>query len=564
VTMKKIIYTLGVLILCALFGAASLLAQNSFAIPFQAVARNQQGVELRDQAVEVKVSLGAFLEDRGVTYDEIHYLKTDENGYFNLLIGRGQPLENDFLDLDFSKGSMQIAISIRGTGQEHFYLLNQQQLRTVPYAFHARTTDRVPELSTRSQSIYWTTSGNNKTRPPIHFLGTRDAQDFIIKTNNEIRKVFTKEGQVQIYSGVSGADDEKSSYALTIQGSEQGIFIQVEEGTPDNDNNFLSFANEEGEIIGRVEGQTLAELLASEEYQNQIEQFTLELISLAADGVGIGIETGGFVAAAASAAASIFFAWQVPGWTTAGVGSAAQIITAATEAIALGDALAEFIRILTENKGVVYESGNGDYAEWLPKAFPTDDLLPGEIIGVKGGKISRATFGADHYMVVSLKPIILGNAPMDATEEKGFEKVAFMGQVPVRVSGPVAVGDYILPSGKNDGLGIAIAPSKLPAYRHKEIVGIAWEAAEDAPVNFVNVGVGLHRNNLADEIQDLSDRVDALVERLELEDHPAFQPKNPRKEKGKENAILANRQLAAYYLEIITKQAQPVWQKNKN
>lgn len=562
--MKKNIYTLGVLLLCCFFGEASLFAQNSFVIPFQAVARNLEGEEIRNQPVEVKVSLGTFLDTEGISYEEIHYLNTDEYGYFNLLIGSGQPLKNDFFDLNFSKAPMQVAIAVRGSGQENFYLLNQQSLQTVPYAFHARSTDRVPELSLRSQSIYWTTSGNNKTRPPIHFLGTRDAQDLVFKTDSTIRKVFTKEGQVQIYSGVSGSDGEKSSYALTIEGSRQGIHIQVEEGTPDNDNNFLSFANEEGEIVGRVEGQTRAELLASEEYQNQIEQFTLQLISLAADGVGLGVETGGFFAAAASAAATVFFAWQVPGWTVAGAGAGVQGVTVATEAISLADALAEFIRILTENLGVVYESGNGDYAEWLPKTFPTDDLLPGEIIGVKGGKISRATHGADHFMVVSMKPILLGNAPLDADEEKNYEKVAFLGQVPVRVKGAVAEGDYILPSGKNDGLGIAVNPSELPAYRHKEIVGIAWEAAEEAPLNFVNVAVGLHRNNLADEVQELSDEVDALIVRLGLEEHPALQAQPNSKKNTTTKVALSEelKKLALLYKKNIENQVQPIWQKD--
>lgn len=561
--MKKIIYPLGVLLFATLFCSTALVAQNSFAIPYQAVARNLQGQVMPNTPLEIKVELGTFLDNQATIYEEVHYERTNDEGYFNVLIGNGQALKNNFADLNFAQAPLQIAISIKGTGQKRFYLLNQMDLQSVPYAFRARSATRIPEESLRSQSIYWTTSGNNKTRPPIHFIGTRDEQDFVVKTSNEVRKIFTKDGQVQIYSGVTGADTEKASYPLTIEGSDQGIYIQVTEGTPNNDNNFMTFANEQGETVGRIEGQTIAELLASEEYQNEIFQFTLELVALGGDGAGLGVEIGGFVAAVSSAAASVFFAWQVPGWTTAGAGAGVQTASVATNAIALADALAEFIRLARENIGVTYESGSGDYAEWLPKQDLADDLLPGEIIGIKAGKISRTTFNADHIMVVSTNPIILGNTPQNERKQN-FEKVAFMGQVPVKVRGAVAIGDYILPSGKNDGFGVAISPADLPARRHKEIVGTAWTAAKAAPVNVVNVAVGLQQNDLADEVQELSDRIDALVERIGLEDHPAFQPKSPRKEKGKENATLAHQQLAAYYLEIITKQAQPVWQKNKN
>lgn len=93
-------------------------------------------------------------------------------------------------------------------------------------------------------------------------------------------------------------------------------------------------------------------------------------------------------------------------------------------------------------------------------------------------------------------------------QESKFEKVAFMGQVPVRIIGKVTIGDYILPSGNNDGFAIAVSPSAMKIGDYKRIIGVAWESAEAKPLNIVNVAVGI--NN-----QDLSSKMEALQQELE-------------------------------------------------
>jgi len=145
--------------------------------------------------------------------------------------------------------------------------------------------------------------------------------------------------------------------------------------------------------------------------------------------------------------------------------------------------------------GVTYQSGAGDYAEWLPKSDINEKFSPGDIVGVKGGQISKSTEDVDHYMVISLKPIVLGNMPKEGNESKS-EKVAFMGQVPVKVFGKVQIGDYIIPSGSNNGVGIGVSPSNMQPDQYQKIVGIAWEANESS-FGYINVAVGLNANDIA-------------------------------------------------------------------
>jgi hypothetical protein len=144
----------------------------------------------------------------------------------------------------------------------------------------------------------------------------------------------------------------------------------------------------------------------------------------------------------------------------------------------------------------------------------SDDLHAGEVVGIYGGKISRRTHGADEVRVVSTNPIVVGN--LDVKSQTKSERVAFLGQAPVRVVGKVDVGDYLLPSGDNDGLAIALKANDIPTLRYAEIIGVAWEAGNNPGVNIVNCAIGLNANDLAVRMSTLEDELTNL--RNELED----------------------------------------------
>ncbi|MEM1002864.1 MAG: hypothetical protein AAGH46_09460, partial [Bacteroidota bacterium] len=146
-------------------------------------------------------------------------------------------------------------------------------------------------------------------------------------------------------------------------------------------------------------------------------------------------------------------------------------------------------------RGVSYASGAGDYAEYLRRLDPNEQMTYAEIVGLVGGQITKNTKSAQRMMVISYKPAVLGALPQQSKEHL-YEKVAFMGQVPVRVIGSVNIGDYILPSGNNDGFGIAVAPEKISAKDIKKIVGVAWEASNDSQgFRLINTAVGINNND---------------------------------------------------------------------
>lgn len=142
------------------------------------------------------------------------------------------------------------------------------------------------------------------------------------------------------------------------------------------------------------------------------------------------------------------------------------------------------------DEGVTYGSKGADYAEYLPKLNPEDRFQLGQIVGVRGGKVSFATEGAEQIMAVSRAPVVVGNVP-PADQEDNYVTVGFMGQLPVVVRGRARAGDYVVPSGKEDGTAVAVAPRDLQLKHLGRTLGRAWSDSDNDIYSLINVVIGL-------------------------------------------------------------------------
>lgn len=493
-------------------------------INYQAVARDASGNVMANMPVVIEIAftnpeIGALSY-----YSERHEVATDANGLFQLTISEGSSRQGYFEDIPWTQSDIWLKVIVTSAALPGSSITETAQLFSVPYAMYAQTVNQLTEakdLELRNQSIYWTTSGNNATRPPYHYLGTRDDLNLVLQTNvdntpeNEQHSVtFTNKGQLQIKAGktVRGSDTAIPSYPVTIEGSNQGIHVKVT-GSRSASNNFLTFADPE-KIQGRVEGQTYNELITDPYYIIQAAIYAAEGVKIAIQIPAVVVEAVGLYAAGTGAAASLIFAFAAPGFYGAAVATTAKGIVLAVDAASLLTNSISWATLKANGVGVSYSSGGADYAEYLLRDPKSPSLFPGEVVGVHGGVISRNTAGANHLMVISKRPGVLGNVPTPGTEDQ-YEKVAFLGQVQTQVTGEVQIGDYILPSGKNDGFGIAVHPDEMELVDYDQIIGVAWEAAEVAPINFVNVGIGLSQNELAPKVEEISNKVDRIMDYLE-------------------------------------------------
>lgn len=143
----------------------------------------------------------------------------------------------------------------------------------------------------------------------------------------------------------------------------------------------------------------------------------------------------------------------------------------------------EFVK----RSGISFESSGADYAEYIPKKIISELIAPGDIVGVSEGFVSINTTNANQCMVISMRPVVVGNSP--GTDKAGYSLVSFLGQVYVRVVGAVKAGDYIVASGKNDGTGVAVSSAEINKKLLHLVVGQAWESSSDAAEKMIKVGI---------------------------------------------------------------------------
>lgn len=305
-----------------------------------------------------------------------------------------------------------------------------------------------------------------------------------------------------------------------------GISIQVNNAVPEWANNYMEFRNSSSGVVGYIEGENSTQLVNNGVYYNEIEKLnfrihTAELAIVIAGATllvagksligALASSTGcaglGFCATAPIASLIVKATFDVGGATADLINNSFRTV----DAIADKDA---YIAYKAARVGVTYESGAGDYAEWLPKANAEETFLPGYIVGLKNGFISKQTSDAQKHLVISTQPIVLGNTPSENLQSR-YEKIAFLGQVPVRVLGRINAGDYIVPSGNHDGLGRGIAPDKIKMEDFAQIVGVAWSANAKEGYGVVQVAVGLNGSDINKKVVEQKNRIQQLREKFD-------------------------------------------------
>ena len=371
--------------------------------------------------------------------------------------------------------------------------------------------------------------------------------------------------------GAHPGGSDPREYGLMLESPEQGMIIKLTSkagrtdldndpsfaeqidftNQPDNNNHFLTFMGNSGVPLGRIEGENdrSAEDETGDffndadwklEYDEREEAhgfaianavfsasyLTIALSESATLVVDLTTEianiAGGATCAATLSDACVGTligttgALQVANYIVKSATAGLNVLTA-TATLASDISEAAFIgannNVAYENKviyrGVVYASGGADYAEWLQKVNLSESLEAGDVVGVNAGKISKSTRGAFEYRVISTNPVVLGNMPAEGKESQ-YEKVGFLGQVPVKVSGEVRPGDYILPSGNNDGLGMAKNAKDMNIDDFNKIIGRAWSSHVGSGIGKVNVAVGLNSNDISIVAQKQQDEIDYL------------------------------------------------------
>jgi hypothetical protein len=145
--MKKVIFSLALLLTCSLLG----YAQKG--ISYQAVILDPKPIEIPGQDItgqpfvngDVSLKFKLFSSTFVQEFEEVHVAKTDAYGLVNVLIGSVSPAAFASLVWDINPRSMQVWVSFDQGGT--YTKVSEQVLTYSPYSLYAETTGTAGKLS---------------------------------------------------------------------------------------------------------------------------------------------------------------------------------------------------------------------------------------------------------------------------------------------------------------------------------------------------------------------------------------------------------------------------------
>jgi hypothetical protein len=171
----------------------SAIAQVPQSINYQAVIRNDTGLVVPNKSVNIRLSIQDGFSTPAI-YSELHTVSTNQFGLVTLSIGKGAATTGVFAQINWGIGEKFLKTEVDVNRTSSYNIVGVQQFLSVPYALYA---ERAGNVSATNDG--WKVAGNAATAG--QFLGTTNAQDLKIFTNNLQRAVFSTTGNIGI--GVS-------------------------------------------------------------------------------------------------------------------------------------------------------------------------------------------------------------------------------------------------------------------------------------------------------------------------------------------------------------------------
>jgi hypothetical protein len=144
--MQKHFTTICTAMVCAFIWMASssaILAQSGDKMSYQAILRNAGGQLLINQKVTLKVNIRIGQAGGTIVFSEQHQPTTNENGLISINIGGGNPILGSLGDISWNSGAFFIETQIDPKGGSQFEITTSSPLHAVPYAFHAKSADKL-------------------------------------------------------------------------------------------------------------------------------------------------------------------------------------------------------------------------------------------------------------------------------------------------------------------------------------------------------------------------------------------------------------------------------------
>lgn len=132
---------ISVFILFLISISANVFAQPPEKMSYQAVIRSSNDVLIINQQVGMQISILKGSVDANAVYVETHSPTTNVNGLASIEIGTGTVVSGSFPNINWANDNYFIKTETDPTGGTSYNITGTSQLLSVPYAFHAKTSE---------------------------------------------------------------------------------------------------------------------------------------------------------------------------------------------------------------------------------------------------------------------------------------------------------------------------------------------------------------------------------------------------------------------------------------
>ncbi|MFZ5429139.1 MAG: hypothetical protein ACOZDD_02820, partial [Bacteroidota bacterium] len=130
-----------------------LMAQVPAGFSYQAVVRNNSGEVVVNRSVNFRFSILQNSATGTSVYVETQSKQTNEFGLANLIVGAGTKVSGNFDPSGWGSNAHFLKVELDPDNGSAFSHLGTMQLMAVPYAFHAKTVETIPDNSVSSAKI---------------------------------------------------------------------------------------------------------------------------------------------------------------------------------------------------------------------------------------------------------------------------------------------------------------------------------------------------------------------------------------------------------------------------
>ena len=244
-----------ILLVLLIFSSVSYSQYTPKGIGYQAAARDEKGIELKDKELEVRISILANDPNSIAEYSEIHTITTDKYGLFSLIIGQGAFVSGaaqNFDEINWGSGLHYLKLEVdfglgwRGMGTTQF--------NAVPYALYAGTASNALG-SKDEQKLYFNPISKELSIDnggSVNLSGIYEDSDS--NPTNELQKLYINGDSLLIDQGNKvGIDVSKTNeiQSLSLSGdslllSNNGGYVIFRDNDPKNE---LQHLNLDGNVL---------------------------------------------------------------------------------------------------------------------------------------------------------------------------------------------------------------------------------------------------------------------------------------------------------------------------